>query len=223
MIILAQNGKPNIGVVRLGKTILTKNGYLIMEKTIEELLSEESQIVEVNDITVSEEVTDPEIISSQEVESYTTDTVIELLKKSLNIHWQQTTALSAQAVHLERWGYKKLAAVIKVDAEEEHNHSVINIERLEFFDADYQPLIVAPPVWARHDMLAMIKYNLASVKEAAVAERETIVAARMVGDEMTANIMIPLLQGSENGIKLYEGYLKLIEQMGIDNFLTLQA
>lgn len=223
MIILDQSGKPNIGVARLGKTILTKNGYLIMEKTIEELLSEESQIVEGSDITVSEEVIDPEITSSQEVESYTSDTVIELLKKSLNIHWQQTTSLSAQAVHLERWGYKKLAAIIKVDAEEEHNHSVINIERLEFFDADYQPLIVAPPAWARHDMLAMIKYNLASVKEAAIAERATIVAARIVGDEMTANIMIPLLQGSENGIKLYEGYLKLIEQMGIDNFLTLQA
>jgi bacterioferritin (cytochrome b1) len=223
VIILDQSGKPNIGVARLGKTILTKNGYLIMEKTIEELLSEESQIVEGSDITVSEEVIDPEITSSQEVESYTSDTVIELLKKSLNIHWQQTTSLSAQAVHLERWGYKKLAAIIKVDAEEEHNHSVINIERLEFFDADYQPLIVAPPAWARHDMLAMIKYNLASVKEAAIAERATIVAARIVGDEMTANIMIPLLQGSENGIKLYEGYLKLIEQMGIDNFLTLQA
>jgi bacterioferritin (cytochrome b1) len=44
-----------------------------------------------------------------------------------------------------------------------------------------------------------------------------------VGDELTANIMIPLLQGSEDGIKLYEGYLKLIEQMGLDNFLSLQA
>jgi bacterioferritin (cytochrome b1) len=194
-----------------------------MTKTIEELLSEESQIVEVNDITVSEEVIDPEIVSSQKVESYTSDAVIELLKKSLNIHWQQTTSLSAQAVHLERWGYKKLAAVIKADAEEEHKHSVINIERLEFFDADYQPLIVAPPVWARHDMLEMIKYNLLSVQEAALAERATIVTARSVGDEMTANIMIPLLQGSEDGIKLYEGYLKLIEQMGLDNFLTLQV
>jgi bacterioferritin (cytochrome b1) len=40
---------------------------------------------------------------------------------------------------------------------------------------------------------------------------------------LTAHIMIPLLQGSENGIKLYEAYLKLIEQMGLDNFLTLQV
>ena len=72
-------------------------------------------------------------------------------------------------------------------------------------------------------MVAMIQYNLDSVREAAQAERATIVAARSVGDEITANIMIPLLQGSEDGIVLYEGFLKLIEQMGLDNFLSLQA
>jgi bacterioferritin (cytochrome b1) len=72
-------------------------------------------------------------------------------------------------------------------------------------------------------MVALINYNLNSVREAAAVERETITAARLVGDELTANIMIPLLEGSENGIRLYESYLKLIEQMGIDNFLTLQV
>lgn len=161
--------------------------------------------------------------TAQTVEGYTSQDVIELLKKSLNIHWQQTTSLSAQAVHLERWGYKKLAEIIKADAEEEHNHAIINLARLEFFDADYQPLVVNPPVWTRHDMIAMIRYNLDSVREAAAAERATITAARAVGDELTANVMIPLLQGSENGILLYERYLKLIEQMGLDNFLSIQV
>jgi bacterioferritin (cytochrome b1) len=162
-------------------------------------------------------------VEAQEVQGYTTLNVIELLKQSLNIHWQQTTSLSAQAIHLERWGYKKLSEVIRKDAEEEHQHSIINIKRLEFFDTDYQPLVVSPPVWKRHDMMAMIQYNLNSVREAAAVEKATITAARAVGDEITANIMIPLLQGSENGIELYESYLKLIEQMGLDNFLTLQV
>lgn len=161
--------------------------------------------------------------TAQEVAGYSSSDVIELLKKSLNIHWQQTTSLSAQAVHLERWGYKKLAAVIKADAEEEHKHAMENIKRLEFFDVDYQPLMVSPPSWTRHDMMAMIQYNLNSVREAALAERATITAARAVGDELTANMMIPLLQGSENGIELYESYLKLIEQMGLDNFLSIQV
>lgn len=203
-----------------------------MTKSIDELIQEQN-VVEAN--TTDEQVpvvetaqepvseTVPDKIESQEVETYTSETVIDLLKKSLNIHWQQTTALSAQAVHLERWGYKKLAQAIKADAEEEHQHAMINLKRLEFFDVDYQPLMVSPPTWARHDMLAMINYNLASVREASAAERATIVAARAVGDELTANAMIPLLQGSENGIELYESYLKLIEQMGLDNFLSIQA
>jgi bacterioferritin (cytochrome b1) len=179
-------------------------------KTIEQLLSEER----------SKEIMEAK---AQEVTSYSSQDVIELLKKSLNIHWQQTTVLSAQAVHLDRWGYKKLAAVIKADALQEHEHAMINLSRLEFFDADYQPLAVSPPTWKRHDMLAMIKYNLDSVREASAAERATITAARMVGDELTANTMIPLLKGSEDGIELYEGFLKLIEQMGLDNFLSIQS
>ena len=179
-------------------------------KTIEQLLAEHNQLQQQKSI-------------AQSVDGYSSQTVIDLLKQSLNIHWQQTTALSAQAVHLERWGYKKLAAAIKADAMEEHGHAMINLGRLEFFDQDYQPLTISPPTWTRHDMIAMINYNLASVREASATERATIVAARAVGDELTANVMIPLLQGSEDGIELYEGYLKLIEQMGIDNFLTLQT
>lgn len=185
-------------------------------KTISELLQDQERKI----LNMDNE---SENTKSQEVTNYSTETVIELLKKSLNIHWQQTTSLSAQAVHLERWGYKKLAEVIKADALEEHQHAMTNLVRLEFFDIDYQPLMVSPPTWTRHDIVAMINYNLTSVREASATERATITAARAVGDELTANIMIPLLQGSEDGIKLYEGYLKLIEQMGVDNFLTLQV
>lgn len=54
--------------------------------------------------------------------------------------------LTAQAEHLQRWGYKKLAAIFKEDAIQEQTHAAINIKRLEFFDADYQPLIIAPPL-----------------------------------------------------------------------------
>jgi hypothetical protein len=186
--------------------------------TISELLSsqESKSTTKEKELAVAEENTSDQT-------GVKSDTVIDLLKKSLNVHWQQTTALSAQAVHLDRWGYAKLAEVVKADALQEHQHAMINLTRLEFFDADYQPLVLQPPVWKRHDMVAMIQYNLDSVQEAARAERATILAARAVGDEMTANVMIPLLQGSEDGIVLYTGFLKLIEEMGLDNFLSIQA
>ena len=171
----------------------------------------------------TKEIAEAQHIEAQQVEGYSSNTVIELIKKSLNIHWQQTTSLTAQAEHLERWGYKKLAAIFKEDAIQEQTHAAINIKRLEFFDADYQPLVVSPPVWKRHDMVAMINYNLDSVREASAAERATIVTAMEIGDQITVQMFIELLQGSEDGIQLYESFLKLIEQMGIDNFLTLQV
>lgn len=194
-------------------------------KSIEELLNSQEVIdnTESQEQTMINESLDQSSQKAQEVSGYSSENVIDLLKQSLNIHWQQTTELTAQAAHLERWGYKKLAAVIKADSEEEHEHALANIERLEFFDADYQPLIVSPRTWKRHDVKALIEFNLDGVRNAAMVERSTITAARAAGDELTAHMMIPLLQGSENGIKLYEGYLKLIEQMGIDNFLTLQV
>jgi len=201
VIILVPSGKQDTGHVRRGK---------IMIKSISELIEEEQKVEKMD-------------TEAQTVEGYSNNTVVELLKTSLNIHWQQTTSLSAQAVHLERWGYKKLASVLRDDAKEEHEHAMVNLKRLEFFDVDYQPLAVAPKTWTRHDMVAMIKYNLDSVREAAAAERTAITAARSVGDEITANMMIPLLQGSEDGIELYEGYLKIIDQMGLDNFLSIQV
>lgn len=206
-----------------------KESIVTEHKSIEELLENNSSVADnitesnINESDNTDSVSIEDKSESQQLQGYSSESVIELIKKSLNIHWQQTTSLTAQAVHLERWGYKKLAAIIKADAEEEHEHASINIERLEFFDIDYQPLIVSPSSWPRHDMIGIINYNLASVKEASLAERAAIVAARSIGDELTANSMIPLLQGSENGIKLYEGYLKMIEQMGLDNFLSLFA
>lgn len=164
-----------------------------------------------------------ELLSEQDGKNNIDITVVSLLKQSLNIHWQQTLALTSQAEHLKRWGYKKLAKIFKADSKQEHKHAAINIRRLEFFDTDAQPEVVAPPVWKREDVLAIIQYNLDSVKLAADTERKTISQAREVGDEITANIMIPLLKGSEDGIILYESFLKLIDQMGLENFLTMQV
>lgn len=149
--------------------------------------------------------------------------VSSLLKKSLSIHWKQTHDLTEQSEHLERWGYKKLAAVLKEDAEQEHQHAQVNIRRLEFYDITPVSPPLSTETWPRHDMLGIINYNLASVREAAAVEKLTILAARENGDEITANVMIPLLQGSEDGIRLYESYLKMIAQMGMENFLTLQV
>lgn len=163
-----------------------------------------------------------ELLSNQEASNNINAEVIELLKQSLVIHWEQTQMLTAIAEHLERWGYKKLAVIIKEDAEEEHSHARIVLKRLEFFDQTV-PYNAKQVEWPRHDMVGIIRTILKSVQDAAVAERQLITTARSIGDELTANITIPLLEGSEKGIIEMEAYLKLIDQMGLDNFLSLQV
>lgn len=163
-----------------------------------------------------------ELLSNQDAQNNPNSEVIGLLQKSLTIHWQQTEMLTAIGEHLERWGYKKLADIIKADAEEEHNHARVVLKRLEFYDKTVS-YTASQVVWPRHDMVGIINIILASVKEAAIAEKQLITSARNVGDELTANITIPLLEGSEKGIIEMEAYLKLIDQMGLDNFLSLQV
>lgn len=162
-------------------------------------------------------------IESQIIEDYSDNQIAQLLKQSVNIHWQQAMELTGQGIHLKRWGYKKLGELFYNYGKEEHEHAAIAISRLEFFDEDYQPITISPKVWKRHDIKSIIEFNLQGVKNAAIIEKAIITAARIVGDEMTAKIMIPLLKGSDDGIKEFEQMLKLIEQLGLENFLTLQV
>jgi len=195
-------------------------------KPISELLNE------VNESIVADETETKDIIENlpstdetiaQDIVEYSNNEVAELLKQSVNIHWQQAMELTGQGVHLNRWGYQKLGDLFLEYGKEEHEHAAIAISRLEFFDIDYQPISVTPRIWKRHDIPSMIEFNLKGVQNAALVEKATITTARMVGDEITANIMIPLLKGSDDGIMEFEKMLKLISQMGLENFLTLIA
>jgi bacterioferritin (cytochrome b1) len=164
-----------------------------------------------------------EKIVAEDATTYSNTAILESLKESVDIHWQQAMELTGQSAHLNRWGYKKLGNLFAEYAKEEHDHAAVAISRLEFFDTDYQPLSVSPRVWKRHDVRAIIEFNLEGVRKAAVIEKRIIAQARMSGDEITAQEIIPLLRGSDDGILEFEKMLRLIDDMGLDNFLTLIA
>lgn len=172
-----------------------------MEKSIEELMKI---------TTKAESITD-----------YSNPKIIPLIKESVNIHWQQASELAGQSIHLKRWGYEKLGKLFSEYSLEEHQHAEIAISRLEFFDEDYQPITITPRVWKRHDVKAILEFNLEGVRNAAKVEKAVIIESRKAGDEITAQEFVPLLKGSDDGILEFEKMLKLIEQMGIENFLTL--
>jgi len=182
------------------------------DKSLDQLLQEQQNMS-------TEETRADEYIQDETMSNGLQDQVMNLLKEALVIHWEQTQMLTAIGEHLDRWGYKKIASIIKADAEEEHDHARIVLKRLEFFDTTVT--YNAPQVsWPRHDIIGILNAILASVIKAATNERSLITAARNVGDELTANVTIPLLEGSEKGIIEMQSYLKQAEQMSLQDFLS---
>lgn len=160
------------------------------------------------------------LLTDQEYSNNKNSIIIDFLKQSLIIHWQQQQELLGQAEHAKRWGYNKLADIFFADSLEERDHAKAVLERLEFFDVTV-PYTAQPGSWPRHDYVGIIKFDLTGARNAAKVENMAIKAAREVADEQTAQVFIPLMQGSEEYIIRGEAWLRQIDQIGLDNWLTL--
>lgn len=148
--------------------------------------------------------------------------VIESLQKSVSLHLTAIEHYQAAAAHMERIGYKKLAARFGADANEEREHLQAVMARLEFYmtQPTYQH---QPPSWPRGDVPGILASSLALETAAAGVERQNVTAAREAGDEVSATIFASLLEGSEASILAIEADRVLIEQIGLDNWLANQT
>lgn len=150
------------------------------------------------------------------------ETVIAALQASASFHMTAIENYQAQAEHFDRWGYTKLATKFRGDVEEERDHLRKVQARLEFFDV--QPTCDrVEPEWPRHDLEGVLAANLSLEMGAAEVERANILASRAVGDEISALIFADLLAGSEDAIKQIEATQRVLEQIGLDNYLANQV
>lgn len=149
-------------------------------------------------------------------------TVIDALQASVRLHLTAVEHYSTLGEHLGRWGYPKMAAKYAEDAAEEREHLKKCYERLEFYDV--QPTFEHDqPAWPRHDFEGILAANLALEANAAETERASVLTARSVGDEQSALVFADLLKGSEDAIRDIEAAQKVIEQIGLDNYLSVQV
>lgn len=150
------------------------------------------------------------------------ESVIAALQSSASFHLTAIENYQAQAEHFDRWGYSKLAAKFRADVEEEREHLHKVQARLEFYDV--QPTCDrVEPEWPRHDLEGVLAANLSLEMGAAEVERANILASRAVGDELSALIFADLLEGSEDSIKQIEATQRVLEQIGLDNYLANQV
>jgi len=151
-----------------------------------------------------------------------TQTVVDYLQTSVSLHLTAIENYASQSFFYARWGYSKLAERYKEDAKEERGHLSQVAARLEFYDIPMQFSHDAP-AWPRHDFEAALQANYELEMKAAGVERAAILACRESGDELTALVFADLLHGSEASIADIEGIKRVIDEIGLDNYLANQV
>lgn len=148
--------------------------------------------------------------------------VVASLQAGVGLHLTAIENYQTQSAHFARWGYSKLAAKYAEDAAEEREHLDALLKRLEFYDVqpNYEH---EPPSWPRHDYEGILATNYSLETAAANSERAAILACRSVGDEQTALVFAENLEGSEASIADIEAIQKVVEQIGLDNYLANQV
>lgn len=148
--------------------------------------------------------------------------VVVSLQRGVRLHLTAIENYQSQAAHFGRWGYSKLAEKCRKDAEEEREHLDALLKRLEFYDVE-PAYDHDQPSWPRHDLEGILAANYDLESAAAAAERAAILACRQVGDEMSALVFAEILAGSEDSVAAIEATQKVIEQIGVDNYLADQV
>jgi len=150
------------------------------------------------------------------------DGVVEALQASLALHWSQAEMYDLQAVHLSRWGYASLGKTWAAYAAEERKHIKKISKRLEYFDVQPSPTHLEPEL-PRHDFEMLLDSNYEADTQAAEVERAGFMQCILVGDSVTAKLFTKLRRGSEESMANIEAIRKVIEQIGIDNYLANQV
>lgn len=148
--------------------------------------------------------------------------VIAALQAAVSMHLTAIENYQTQAAHFGRWGYAKLAAKYKEDAEEERGHLAALMERLEYYDV--QPTYDhEQPSWPRHDFEGIVSTNYELESATANLERAAVLTCRSAGDERSALVFASNLEGSEASISDIEAIQRVLEQIGTDNYLANQV
>ena len=148
--------------------------------------------------------------------------VVEALQESLALHWSQAEMYDLQSVHLTRWGYPKLGKTWASYAKEERHHIKKLSQRLEFFDVQPSPTHDEPEL-PRHDFEAILDANYEADVQAAEVERQGYLTCMEIGDSTSSKLFAKLRVGSEDSLANIEAIRKVIEQIGLDNYLAAQV
>ncbi len=148
--------------------------------------------------------------------------LIEVLNQLLA---DELAAISQYMVHAEmcdHWGYGELHESIESQARDEMHHAEWLIERIIFLEG--QPIVnQLSPIKISSTVLDIIIGDQEAELGAVKAYNEGIALASELGDEATADLLTEILKMEEDHVDWAEKQRAQVDQMGLENYLALQA
>jgi bacterioferritin len=137
----------------------------------------------------------------------------------------ELTAISQYMVHSEmcaNWGYDKLHEAIEKQAVDEMHHAESLIARIIFFEG--APVVSKlNPMKIGTTVVEMVTNDMQAELGAIKAYNAAIGLAHEVADQGTVDLLIKILNDEEKHEDWGEFQLTQVEQMGLENYLSIQS
>jgi len=148
--------------------------------------------------------------------------VLEVLNDLLA---DELTAINQYVVHgemAENWGYGKLKKMVGGRAITEMKHAEKLIERILFLEGT--PIVSKlNPIRIGADIPKQFTHDLVAEMLAVKNYNKAIKVAMDAGDNVTKELLETILKDEDSHVDQIEEKMDQIKQMGIQNFLALQA
>ena len=147
--------------------------------------------------------------------------ILELLNQLLT---NELTAINQYFIHAkmcENWGYQRLASKIRAESIDEMKHADEVISRILYLDG-VPNLQRLGKVNVGQTVPEQFKLDLAFEREAIKFLNDSIETVRSMGDHGTFELMTSILVGEEEHADWLEAQLQLIDQVGVENYLSQQ-
>jgi len=148
--------------------------------------------------------------------------LIEVLNQLLA---DELTAISQYMVHAElceNWGYGKLHEAVEKQAFDEMHHAEWLIQRIIFLEGE--PVVSKlNPIKIGTSVVEIIGNDQDAEVMAVKAYNDGIQLAHDLKDQATADLLTEILKMEEGHVDWAEKQRAQIEQMGLENYLSLQV
>ncbi len=137
---------------------------------------------------------------------------------------EELAAINQYILHAEmceNWGYRRLSKQTKMQAIGEMKHAEHIVERILFLEG-LPRMDQLAKINIGKDVKRQIENDLALERGAVADYNKSIEICRNVGDNATADFLKEILKEEEDHVDMLETELSMIEQMGLQNYLTQQ-